>query len=1613
VIGSFTVAPEFLVFDGNHATQTFSLTNLSPATQHFTISKSKQVSYGQDGGTITTAVHPLPWLAIGAASNPAVVESFGFDVAPNGIATVAIDNSMASGLPRWDGEISIENPTLGLHRLFLRFSGSPEGHWAGKMYTFANSSTVGLDAWLQNKNDPNAIKHLGSAFLKRWIAFKQGAIGYAELLAVLQATNSESWRAANVRSQCPSAAMPNPNAGCYLYADPNAASSSGVVLYSNSLNDTPIPTAVSELPISMNLRPATSSVGGTQWTGKIVSADSLQYAGDPALLLTFANDPSQCTSKSAGSCVVLLGDQMQGNVLRPGFQAVIHTGGRYFTDPNAGCTRGTDFVLRQTPWLIPGFVTDPVTSQPLPQDPATGLYSRYECRDTLLPFSGANAGLNTAFAASNPVPDGRSRTRTLDFLDGALIDEQNLLILFRERFDSFLSDSDLDGFATYGYLQFSKSQARLQDSDYPGSSPVDARHQPSLLGLSCSSALLAKVAGAVGTPSTAAAIMNEESRTLDANAVRVLAGTLLDGSPPGTALQPLDPNSPEQVHYFCQDTGLIDQGLPGQNVPCPTGSNVTYFTHQGALDAAALMQCQQGASLDFSYPTEQLPGAEQKVTLVFLKNDPSQKRGTCQDTINQWRMDPSYRFDVVWTCADSSTTYCDEDRGDLRHGKLFYPEANGQQLFLTLPNTIDAAFRYKVKFQNRSGINVGFVPEICDPAADAATYCYDPSEIDEARERVDCLLKLYTGYYDSLAPLDSSDVLRSRLKDFLTQSFSASVEPYTLVVHDGFERLYAELLIMLGDDGYTRSFSARFDLAGLQLANFQGSLLEPNGIDLSGAAGFEMVELYRATQYYQMAIDRLYAMSPALWASLGTPPAAGAVPSGGRFITQGTATTYLDRLTHAVGQQSRAFSEIAKRYEALNQPALARAVVERAYTAAYLQSVIISQIMTRVAVRVTDAERAQIEDTIRQGVALSRQGLLAMRDVYQHLTDNVTYFGFPPDYIPFPALDPMDSNAFDKLITQATSDMAVAKDKEGAALTATRQFDTDAAAFESELTKIVGDLEGQLNDLCGNFVGSDNSVYPAIPKYANLSQRALVLTQALGSPCGLMGNGAIAEEYNNLAEAKLDFEKVQQQQQDLLDQVTIEVARVNQECNTIQQLSDFQFGPPGCDNSSNTTNDTVGGITVTGCGKQGETDNLSDSINDSQTAIDDLRRYTDLAFSTAGIAIGGGAFTEAAAVEVASGLGIAAGITEVAVAGIQISIGLKQSKIEDLQRQIGVYQLQNQCDLARVDSEATIENLLLGFRQLELDALKAQYALQIEFGKIQKMQNDAKSLLDEQDGDVQDLVNRASAEADPNVRIFKNDTIIAADTTFQRALASAYQASKVYEYYTSQSYAHLGDLFLVRTVSYGDISLESYLSGLQDAFRSFQQQFGNPDQRVLVISLKDDIFRIPFIDGQGQALTADQRNALLREKLADPKLLDANGYLTIPFATTVKNLSPLTRDHKILWIEAELDGTNLGDNVGRVYVNQRGTGSVSSLSGGNNAYSLPQTNSVVDVFFSGNKPFDPSTYQNRRLRDRPVANTRWELVINQRDEVVNQDIDLQGLTDAKLYFYYTDFTASN
>ncbi len=1532
VVGTFSLDKSELDFSNVHIGDGVIVTNHGPANEQFTVRKVEHREFDAEGYTVITD-NPLHWLTMGEPGDLNSVAEMTFRLDGGGAqALVAFGNAYNSTLDRWEGVIEVSSPTLGRRLIELSYLGKPEGQWAGRMVHFASFPDEGLADWIAQKTNPAVLQNVGNAFIHRWATFKAGGISYDELKAVIDSTINETWKWPLMDEYCP-----NADKACYPYDNPQ-----GYAVYSDPLTQYPIPAAANELPIALNLREDPVAGDPAVLAGAIVSGQALQYAGRPAVRLRFAQDPATCTPNTSGTVVCEVAE----------LDADIYVGGRYVTrSSDSACALAAPgtFALASTPWLVPGFVMGTEKSD-------NGQRYRYECRDKLLPFGDTDADLNQSFATSNPIPDGRTRKRHLEVIDGALIDAKELVLIFRESFASFLGDSDDAGFSSYGLMILKRGVAQLDDEAYDGAAPEDVRPAPAdVLQVGCSPELLET---AIGTPLFPIG---------DVGQLNALAGAIVDGKAPGAAPMPIDATDPEKVHYFCEDTGLFDAGDlddgtgETKKVECPVGSRVRYFVVDNQDDAAiAALACQKPYK---------------------VASDGTVTKGTCQETLNTWVANGTHNIllDPVWRCA-ADEAYCSADREDLRAGKWFFLPSASEAVFVPLRAEVENAFRYKTRFRNRQGKSVGFAPQLCVPDSDAVPYCYDPEAIELVQQRVDCAIEVYTHHLTDLTP-DNKVALQQYLKTNFSYEEEIDAQNQT-IVHDGYERLNAELLIMMGDESYTAAFASRFDLAGSSLRTFEGGLFEPGGINLSGGAGFEMVNLYQAVQYYQAALDRFYALSPLLWDAID------ALGPDDGYITKETVVTYFDRLIRASSQKSRAWSEVAKRYQSFNRPDLARLVIERAYTSAYLESIVLSRFMLKLEAVVQPEDRPQLVQRVELAQLTYRSALLAMRDGYAAITDNPTLFGFMPDYIPFPALDDGDVNAFEKILDSAAAKLEVAADKEERALESSRSYETDAAVFQSELVSIRNNYENRLAEICGTFTGDDGRVYPAIKKYAYLNERAALI----GDPCGFAGNGELHQAMGDVEVAGLELKGVLQSYEDVLDEIDIEVERVSAQCNEILEVANFKL--------------TMGGTQL----------GLREAIRATQWTMNTAKRVYDLvgkmSASKKCLVIAGTAAGSDCplAIVAAAEVGIAGAILEGVVAVGELAVAGMEASIDSLELAKADWETRNQCDFAKIESAAKTKTLALGLKRIELDAVKQSYLVQQASAVVTSLRNEATRVLAEQQETEQLTINVEAARNDPNVRIYKNDAILAADRTFTAAVREAYRATKVYEYYTSQCYAHLGDLFLVRMVAYGDWSLEAYLAGLSDAFYEFEEQFGNPDTRVAVLSLRDDLLAIPRLGDDGQALSEAERLSRLRAALADATRLDERGYWTIPFATQLDVLSPLTSNHKVRGIEAEIIGTDVGDLLGRVYLRQTGTGVVRDLDGEKSFFGFPERTAVVNPFFNGEKVFADEVYANQRLRDRPFVNTRWELVINQKDELVNKDINLSSLTDVRLYVTYTDFT---
>ena len=1444
---------------------------------------------------------------------------------------------------RWEGALELCSSSGCSDPVTLSYVEQPEGQWTGTLHYFGSfGGGESLRAWRDDPNNDDKAGRVGNALVRKWAEFKAGGLmdGWDEFLAILKSTRERSWDFDNVKDLCGG----QPNA-CYPYTNEGR-----VRTYTNDQGANPIPSGEARFPVALNL--AVDEDDGRVMRGRIASEVALQYPGHPEVSLRFVADPADpdaCDEARSEVCAVFM-DR---------FAAEVTVGGRYYTD-GSECPDGFD--PRTVPWLVPGF------EQGTAFDSEIGRRHRYECRDKGLPYPASVANgqaMNAALAGANPVPDGRERTRKLQLLGGVLVDQAVMFVLFEEAFESFIPGQAQA--RAYGYMLLRKSPATLEPQDFVGRVSPEVDRDPQSLGVACTQDILDRTS--VSPRRSDLGSLGQAA--LDAVATELMYGPTVTvpgsaASAPASGWEAIDPSA---MHWYCEETGLIDGGARG-DVPCPKWAKVTFFAVDPAYAAAepfSELRCNQRPNPSDNFGAD----ASDEVS--------------CHDTMQRLRGGVIEDYDPHFVC-DGDAAFCDPSDGlDYLADKTFYRRTETEADRDTLPpllTSLAQAFRYKIRFQSSSGGALGFAPQVCIPGSDQLPYCYEPPVIEEIRGRVDCLIELYSHHASEL----SADV-DNELNQFLRGSFSSFKRPGTQSeIHEGFERLYAELLVMLGDEALTAAYASRFDLAGVAGAAFEGSKFEQEGIDLTGVAGFEMVSLYRAVQYYQLALDRLYQMGPDYAAALGRP---GSTDDTTSFVSPETVTTYLERLVRAATQKARAQGEIAKHYQEFDRADLARAVLERAYTGTYLESVMLSDLMVSIQLDSQDKNLDEIRKEIEAAQLRYRMALLDMRDIYDTVTDTVTYFGFAPDYIPLPALDSSDfrqTNAYESLSATARQRVSAAREREQVALQSNRSQHVDTATFQGELVRVRNTYENRLSDLCGTFEGNDGEIHPAIRTYAHLSDDATLY----GDPCGRLGNGAIHAAAAGSEDARIALRNAIANHRTVLDQIEIEHAHMSKQCGLVDELIAFNV---------NTNRETL---------------KLQEHIRRARIEANNLERVSNtmVAFlenmvcDPTSLSTNGCPTT----IPVAQANMVTEMASNALMRGGEEFVAVKERELAELEASNRISTLETRCDRAEVDARANMDNLLLQLKQADLEVARANYAIRQQVARVGQLQNQAQRWASQQEQAQQLLLDVEVARNDPNVRIYRNDAVINADLAFDDAIRAVYRATRVFEYFTSQTYAKRDQLFLIRMVGAGQYNLSNYLTELDNAFFEFEEQFGVPDNRVQVLSLRDDILRIPLMDDAGAPYSRAKRIELMRARLADNVLLDARGYLTVPFGTSLSALSPLTRNHKVRFIEVDMVGSDVGDTLGRVYLRSAGTGVVHNLDDHKDYFVLPARTAVIDTFFNGNRVFAPDVYRSSRLRDRPLVNTLWELVINHRDEQVNMDIDLQSLTDIRVLIHYTDFT---
>jgi hypothetical protein len=1557
---SFDISASNVRFTAAEDRVTLLVANTGASALALTVEKTEQASLDNQGRLQVITENPLTWLQLnGQSAGPLTL-----NIPAGEVAEVEISAAGAGSLPRWEGRLRLSAPKAGAQELRLSYSQDLQGRWAGKIYTFGNfpdgfnptTMEAPLDAWMAAPENTALLNDVPNAFLQAWGRYRNGQIGVDEMAALLDATLTGSWKFPRVRELC-AESFDAENTICAPFG---GLGSQSVIPYTTTALTSPVPSGVIEQDFALHLRPASGAdcVGEGCMVGRIDSQTALQYAGSPKVRVGFSKAAGECDREGPLGCVTFV-EHLDAEVavgarsLRPG---------------------GAELALVETPWLVPGF--SPLGSA------TPGL--RQEYRDQRLPFDEAEDNLD--FAAANPLPDGRPRRRTLTLVDGLLIQQQIMTLLLRESIDSFHGGPPL---VSYHYVVLEKSPEDPPADQIEGFRPLQTTDSPSDFAPVCDGALLRTVLG------RSAQLSSLGQADADKLAAAMVSGAVGAPSPlpDGLNLYSLCVWSEDAVQPGGQIASirreLINAGPDGSR-PCFPGAEVIYFA-----TTEANLETENCNEFGNDGTGESCLG-ELATTFAAGADGPEfHFSPRAQSYLNTSSAQVS--FDLGWRCRDGRPV-CDDNRLDLLRSKEFFLTNNVSTFYSPLDTEIADAFRYKVQFVSRGGAQVGFAPVVCQGGASLAPYCYDPAGIERAQARVDCAQALYHGAVNGEVPL--GDDARGALRGFLERNFSSlGDDPEDPVLSYGFERLYAELMILLGDDAYTSAFASRFDLAGTRLRAFEGSRFErgPDALDLSGAAGFELYQLYLASQYYDLVLERFYRQVVWLWENIEG-------DEGERYVSAATITTFLDRVIRASTQSANAWGEVARRYQSFNRQALARRVLSRAYTRTHQESLLLNAFMTQAIDAVEAEERPQVLVTIENTQRRYRVAMLDMQERHRQLSLELDFFGLPPDLIPFPALDEDSVNGFEPMLERARARLELATADEDVAIASRRDFDTDQAAFQNELVSLRNNYEAELGRICGSFIAEDGRTYPAIARYAHLSEDLA----GLDDPCGAAGNGELWVKGGDLQGAELSLRKVRQEAANLLATMSDETARVEAQCDMINMdVDEFLRQQQVIENHEA----TISGLNIT----INRLDKIHDAITEFSARINDAVGDLDDGVTLPFVQI---VKITQNAVYLGSALAnvIGTGVLEGLIAG-------QESKIREAERQYEAYTLGRQCDYLLLEGAYNMRSLQREMLLTELDILNAIWNTQLEFSYIQELANE-RNRLETQWAEAEEMLfNVEAARNDPNIRIYKNDAILNADRSFEAALRDAWRLTRVYEYYTASSYAAREELFLVRTVNYGDISLRRYVEDLEEAFLGFEQVYGNPDARVITLSLRDDIFQIPYYteDEAMRVLTAQERADLFRARLSDPANLNAEGALAFRFSTSFDQLSPLTINHKILFVEVELFGEEHGDNEGRVYLRQLGTGVVEGTDGQRRFFSFAPRTAVMNPIFNGVRDFGQdsdgaitgptrSIFRSYRFRERPFVQTNWELVLDQRNERANQDISLGSVEDIVLSVFYTDFT---
>ena len=311
--------------------------------------------------------------------------------------------------------------------------------------------------------------------------------------------------------------------------------------------------------------------------------------------------------------------------------------------------------------------------------------------------------------------------------------------------------------------------------------------------------------------------------------------------------------------------------------------------------------------------------------------------------------------------------------------------------------------------------------------------------------------------------------------------------------------------------------------------------------------------------------------------------------------------------------------------------------------------------------------------------------------------------------------------------------------------------------------------ENQLVALCGSVKDGSGQSKPAVPKYIQHFKGK----QKVDNPCGLTQSGQLYNSYQQLGKFQIRVRSAQQTFKNTVAQIEAEKFRIQNYCKKKFELADITWEHR---KKVHKLNQQIGWIRY-------GMDAVSRTVQNMGTAFS-LWKCGLTECPSAAIAFG--FFT---------GISV---VSEAMLGGMQAATIDKQNEIAEQSRKFEQRQMTISCDsdgTARVDSMVRVLQLRNQLLVIELETLQMRYDVSLALSQIKGIQDKVIRIIAQQEQVTQQAINIQAARNDPNIRIYQNDAIIAAEYTFNLAMQAAYETTLVYEYYTGSSYRDKNKLF--------------------------------------------------------------------------------------------------------------------------------------------------------------------------------------------------------------------------